>query len=262
MATFTTNYDLIKPGNDDYYDIADFNENMDAIDGQLSLTEQEVTKVKEEVEALKNSMGQNESLSAIDKKIGTPADQTNTTLFGAIAVHKKATDATDKKIGTATDQSTNTLFGLLKTLQAQRKFYRYSKTDKKLGYENVAIFDGTDSHQFKIHTFHAKYDGSIHVKLDMHGLGKPLYFYIADLAHAGLVDLADKTAISSNFYLDTKFVVYQQTLYNESENIRSGFCDIVLPVQAGHIYHFVTNGFPYRDATISSFELFYTEETA
>lgn len=32
MATFTEHYDLIKPGTDDYYDVADFNENMDAID--------------------------------------------------------------------------------------------------------------------------------------------------------------------------------------------------------------------------------------
>ena len=35
MATFTEHYDLIKPGTDDYYDVADFNENMDAIDTQL-----------------------------------------------------------------------------------------------------------------------------------------------------------------------------------------------------------------------------------
>lgn len=32
MSTFTENYDFIKPDNEDYYDIQDFNENMDAID--------------------------------------------------------------------------------------------------------------------------------------------------------------------------------------------------------------------------------------
>ena len=30
MSTFTENYDFIKPDNEDYYDIQDFNENMDA----------------------------------------------------------------------------------------------------------------------------------------------------------------------------------------------------------------------------------------
>ena len=36
MSTFTENYDFIKPDNEDYYDIQDFNENMDAIDAQLA----------------------------------------------------------------------------------------------------------------------------------------------------------------------------------------------------------------------------------
>mgnify|MGYP006972964840 CR=1 FL=1 len=40
MSTFTENYDFIKPDNEDYYDIQDFNENMDAIDAQLAQAEQ------------------------------------------------------------------------------------------------------------------------------------------------------------------------------------------------------------------------------
>ena len=39
MSTFTENYDFIKPDNEDYYDIQDFNENMDAIDAQLAQAE-------------------------------------------------------------------------------------------------------------------------------------------------------------------------------------------------------------------------------
>ena len=115
MATFTTNYDLIKPGTEDYYDIADFNENMDAIDGQLSLTEQEMNKVKQELEEIKTGMGQSDALSAIDKKIGNSSDQTNATLFGAIATHKKATDATSAKVGNSSDQTNVTLFGAIAT---------------------------------------------------------------------------------------------------------------------------------------------------
>ena len=36
MATFTENYSLIKPDQADYYDVADWNENMDTIDAQLA----------------------------------------------------------------------------------------------------------------------------------------------------------------------------------------------------------------------------------
>ena len=47
MATFTEHYDLIKPGTDDYYDVADFNENMDAIDTQLYQAEQDMAAGRE-----------------------------------------------------------------------------------------------------------------------------------------------------------------------------------------------------------------------
>ena len=49
MSTFTENYDLIKPGEEDYFDVQDFNENFDAIDGQMALTEQEIAGVNEKI---------------------------------------------------------------------------------------------------------------------------------------------------------------------------------------------------------------------
>lgn len=64
MATFTEHYDLIKPGTDDYYDVADFNENMDAIDTQLYQAEQDMAGVSE--------------------KIGNPGDQGTDTIFGLL----------------------------------------------------------------------------------------------------------------------------------------------------------------------------------
>lgn len=64
MATFTEHYDLIKPGTDDYYDVADFNENMDAIDTQLYQAEQDMAGVSE--------------------KIGNPGDKGEDTLFGLL----------------------------------------------------------------------------------------------------------------------------------------------------------------------------------
>ena len=49
MSTFTENYDLIKPSEEDYFDVQDFNENFDAIDGQMALTEQEIAGVNEKI---------------------------------------------------------------------------------------------------------------------------------------------------------------------------------------------------------------------
>ena len=66
MATFTENYDLIKPGEADYYDIADWNENMDTIDETMAATAGEINTMSE--------------------KMGSPADDAGAdTLFGRIA---------------------------------------------------------------------------------------------------------------------------------------------------------------------------------
>lgn len=66
MATFTENYNLIKPGEADYYDIRDWNENMDAIDETMAATAGEI--------------------NTMDEKMGSPADGAGAdTLFGRIA---------------------------------------------------------------------------------------------------------------------------------------------------------------------------------
>ncbi len=64
MAEFTEHYDLIKPAQEDFYDVTDFNENMDAIDAQMAETEQEIEGVSE--------------------KIGEPSDTGSDTLFGCL----------------------------------------------------------------------------------------------------------------------------------------------------------------------------------
>ena len=43
MATYTDNFNLIKPSEDDFYDIQDMNENMDTLDGVLAEMEQNQT---------------------------------------------------------------------------------------------------------------------------------------------------------------------------------------------------------------------------
>lgn len=68
MRTFTENNDFIKPDNEDYYDIQDFNENMDAIDAQLAQAEQKVAAIQASIATAE------ETLAAINKKLGTPPD--------------------------------------------------------------------------------------------------------------------------------------------------------------------------------------------
>lgn len=68
MSTFTENYDFIKPDNEDYYDIQDFNENMDAIDAHLAQAEQKAAAIQASIATAE------ETLAAINKKLGTPPD--------------------------------------------------------------------------------------------------------------------------------------------------------------------------------------------
>ncbi len=81
MATFTENYNLIKPGEEDYYDVQDFNENMDAIDAQLMETEQEMAGVSE--------------------KIGVSGDTGSETVFGRLAQLAANTSTTGSAIKSA-----------------------------------------------------------------------------------------------------------------------------------------------------------------
>ncbi len=75
MATFTEHYDFIKPGTDDYYDVADFNENMDAIDTQLYQAEQDMAGVSE--------------------KIGNPGDEGTDTIFGLLHPNNQPEEKAD-----------------------------------------------------------------------------------------------------------------------------------------------------------------------
>lgn len=49
MSTFTENYGLIKPGEADYYDIADWNENMDTLDEALAAQDRTTAEIGEKM---------------------------------------------------------------------------------------------------------------------------------------------------------------------------------------------------------------------
>ncbi len=64
MAAFTEHYDLLKPSTEDYYDIQDFNENMDTLD--TALHEQAL------------------ETAGIGEKLGAAADEGDSTVFGKL----------------------------------------------------------------------------------------------------------------------------------------------------------------------------------
>lgn len=70
MATETTNYSLTKPEETDYYDVADFNNNMDIIDASMAATATQVGTV-------------GDTLSQIAEYVGTPENEGDT-LFSQI----------------------------------------------------------------------------------------------------------------------------------------------------------------------------------
>ena len=118
MATFTEHYDLIKPGTDDYYDVADFNENMDAIDTQLYQAEQDMAGVSE--------------------KIGNPGDEGEDTLFGLLHpshqpeekadIYRYSTTEIKKNISNWSPKSTSSRFyGKLTTFRAEKNGTIYLK---------------------------------------------------------------------------------------------------------------------------------------
>lgn len=136
MATFTEHYDLIKPGTDDYYDVADFNENMDTIDTQLYQAEQDMAGVSE--------------------KIGNPGDQGTDTIFGLLHPDNQPEDKADfyrysktdikKKIQNwtvlATGSSIQDFYAKLTTIHAEKNGTVYIKINTTdLGTIGLGVYD-------------------------------------------------------------------------------------------------------------------------
>ena len=85
MATFTENYNLIKPDGEDYYDIADFNENMDTLDSTMAAMETAAAEVSE--------------------KIGTPAEA-GQTLFSLLGNSSSSVLRSVQRVKIATPNET------------------------------------------------------------------------------------------------------------------------------------------------------------
>ena len=101
MAEFTPNFNLKKPNEDEFYNIAYFNENMDIIDKKLKEAGQS-EQLQSDVTEIKNDIGSAEDLSTSPTIFGKLAElkEILTTKFADII--SKITSI-DSKIGTATD---------------------------------------------------------------------------------------------------------------------------------------------------------------
>lgn len=131
MAEFTPNFNLEKPDEDEFYNIAYFNENMDIIDKKLKEAGQS-EQLESDVTEIKNDIGSAEDLSTSPTIFGKLAEikETLTTKFADI-ISKIA--GIDSKIGTTTDtggtSSAASIFAKLNKLLTDWTTTRASRID-------------------------------------------------------------------------------------------------------------------------------------
>ena len=232
----------------------------------------------------------NNKVTHLNQKVGTNSDQTNATLFGAIATHKKVIDEINTKLGplytdatmvgtgnkitdflraialtqgAVSDAGYTTVFGCLRNLckhfgLIERNRILLSSLDENTeviaDYHNITI-PKTKGNCFKIHTFQPEYNTNIRIKVNMTGKAENMCFYVMDIVPANLMDIADTSVIPFDF--QKTFSVYNQPLYDNAQHTQTATIDIILPVVQGRIYHFLTSGILYDDNTLSSFEICY-----
>lgn len=131
MSTFTETYGLLKPDDEDYYDVSDFNENMDAIDGQMATMDGEITLLDDAIGGI------GEKIDHIDEK----------------------TDEVKALIGTADNAGDGTVFGQLKKGREKRLA---ASDNAKHSFGPIKIKTGTTT---VFTTFVPPYSGNIKVNM-------------------------------------------------------------------------------------------------
>ena len=108
MAEFTSNFNLKKPDETDFFNIEDFNGNMDILDEKLKEASQneqlqgDVSDIKGTTEEIKNALGSSADISSSPTIFGKIADIKETLISKFSDVVSRITGI-DGKIGTATD---------------------------------------------------------------------------------------------------------------------------------------------------------------
>ena len=123
MSTFTENYNLIKPGEEDYYDIQDMNENMDKLDGLLAENER--------------------AMQQVDAKLGQPTDGAEETIFGhlnrleaAAGTATQAVKSIQRITFSVPNNSTSTVLPLEHGVNLERTFVIF---EPPYGYPEVSL---------------------------------------------------------------------------------------------------------------------------
>ena len=128
MAEFTPNFNLKKPYETDFFNIEDFNGNMDILDEKLKEASQneqlqgDVTEIKGTTEEIKTSVGSSGDLSTSPTLFGRLAEIKETLTSKFSEVVSKITGV-DEKIGTSGDSGTDTVFGKIKDIRENQNKY-------------------------------------------------------------------------------------------------------------------------------------------
>lgn len=102
MANYTENYNLIMPAQEDYYNVQEFNDNMEAIDTGMAELEAEVSGLGAKLDEL------SEKLAALDGKIGTQEDTAGTdTLYGLLKNNRQVFKSWNRYTYSNVDPTTN-----------------------------------------------------------------------------------------------------------------------------------------------------------
>ncbi len=145
MAEFTSNFNLKKPDETDFFNIEDFNSNMDILDEKLKEASQneqlqgDVSDIKGTTEEIKNAIGSSADISSSPTIFGKIADikETLTSKFSDVVSRITGIDG---KIGTSGDSGTNTIFGKLTGFEKkQRSIAVHSDNIKYKILENANI---------------------------------------------------------------------------------------------------------------------------
>lgn len=166
MSTFTEHYNLIMPSSEDYYDVQDFNENTETLDGLLYEQETAIANVGEKVDG-------------VAEKIGSPGDEGTDTLFGCLS-----------------NQSSGELYYVMSPAQ----------NHYKLENAQITPDDSTDdvSGYCLIHRFTAKHSGTVGFSLAFtsgtsHSSSSKCSLYLyRDLIPSRIASLAAGSAVVSN----------------------------------------------------------------
>lgn len=187
MSTFTETYGLLKPDDEDYYDVSDFNENMDAIDAQMTSMDGEINEL-------------NDAVGGIGEKM----------------------DEVKALIGTVEDVGDSTLFGQMKK-QGEKRIVFSDNAQFSSGRLNISAAQGETAKYILLHTFVPPFSGNIQVKISMgtNGSSEDMGFYIVKGGHPRYFTSPDYTIFSS-FVLD-EFVDLIQSVADISGYLKSNW---------------------------------------